>query len=219
MSAKKLILFCLLAILSNACASEISRAQTTGNIFPLLSPPAGIAVNAQGRFFTGFSRHSGDRSAAAPVAFAAPRIRSRGKADSASWLISAQGIWVDEKATLWLTDDGKIHGAAAIADGAVKIITIAPLTTPMLRTLSPTGPESRRDSHYHGLRTDLTLGTAATLGWSDALTWSNHALYASPVQWQRAAVLPHAPLIMRASTADSAEHQCPRLPLCSPIHA
>lgn len=170
MISKKIILFCLLAALNSACASTLNHAQIIGKIFPPLPPPSGIAVNSQNRVFVGFPRHSGDHAAAALaelkqgklVAYPDDRINRRGKDDYTSWLVSPHGMWVDEKDTLWVIDDGKIQGASDIPSGAAKIVAIDTLTNRVIRTVPLTRPVLRNDSHYNDLRVDLTHGKAGT---------------------------------------------------------
>lgn len=170
MNAKKLIMICLLATLHSAFASELPHAQVIGKISPPLPPPSGIAVNSQDRVFVGFPRHGGDHSAAALTelkqgkltAYPDSRINDRRQGDYAHWLVSPHGMWVDEKDTLWVIDDGKIKGADGIPAGAAKVVGINTQTNQVTHVVPLTGSVLRDDSHYNDLRVDLTHGKEGT---------------------------------------------------------
>lgn len=162
-----LILSVFITNLSNAQTVKTeSPLEIIASIYPPNPDPSGIAVSKAGRVFLGFPRHAGNHKSFALAELVNGELKPFPNKDFVypsdkpfgEWLVSPHGMTIDANGLLWILDDGKRAGIAAIPQGAAKVVGINIETKKIVYNIAISKAAMGDDSHLNDLRVDLTHG-------------------------------------------------------------
>lgn len=182
----KYLIFALsfLSFFSLKAQYPLDRVEIVAAIMPPNPDPSGIAVSQDGRVFLGFPRHADNHNEfslaelknGVLVPFPNKDYVYPSDKPYKDWLVSPHGMTMDTNGLLWVLDDGKRSGIAAIPEEAAKVVGIDINSGKIIHSIVISGDAMHNDSHLNDLRVDLSHGDKGMIYIANSSFGTNYSL-------------------------------------------